>query len=181
MIRVMAFDLFGTIFDMSKIPRQEISDYIRHIRQKKWEPLELPKSWEKLKPFNDCDESLEKIRNMGIKVVTCSNAPIKLQHKLDRYDFFDHYIDLSQVKAYKPHPDTYSLIFQEMGVQPCECAMVTGNEGSPDPEGSELVGIKPLVIRKANRFKLDLWDLAEALYAPLPDKPNDSELEDFEP
>lgn len=50
MIECIAFDLFGTVFDLSAMPKQEIKDYIAHVRKPEWSPLTLPGTWRDMKP-----------------------------------------------------------------------------------------------------------------------------------
>jgi len=166
MIKVIAFDLFGTVFDLSKTPREEVKDYISQVRREEWSPLSLPKSWKDMLLFEDSKEGLERL-NKKYKIVTCSNAPISLQLDMMSGDIlllWDKFINFYNVKAYKPNPKTYSLVYQTTGFKPHECLMVTGNEGSPDLEGAKKVGMQSIGIRNAGDCK-NIIELAEILGA----------------
>lgn len=77
MFKYVAFDLFGTVFNISNTPRQEIKDYINHVRQPMWQPLTLPKSWENLELHPDSYNGIARIYEKYF-IVTCSNAPYSL-------------------------------------------------------------------------------------------------------
>jgi HAD superfamily hydrolase (TIGR01493 family) len=172
MIKVIAFDLFGTVLDPKDIPREEIKDYISQVRRKVWEPLKLLDHWSKVPLFEDSREGLKRL-NKKYKLVTCSNFPYDLQIDILSQDWkglydmgtailFSDFMDFEKVKAYKPDPKTYSLVYQTTGYQPYECLMVTGNEGSPDLEGAKSVGMQSIGIRNAGDCK-DIIELAEIL------------------
>lgn len=163
-IKIIAFDLFGTVFDLSSTPKEEIRDYIRQVRRPEWEPLNLPDNWKNLPLFPDSKEGLERLCKK-FTLVTCSNAPIYLQDQMmynSKLVSFGGLTDFEKVKAYKPDPKTYSLVFQNGNCKPEECLMITGNEGSPDLEGAWNVGMKAYGIRKAGTGHT-LIDLANIL------------------
>ncbi len=35
-IKALAFDVFGTVFDLNFVPREEIRAYVDHIKQPEW-------------------------------------------------------------------------------------------------------------------------------------------------
>jgi HAD superfamily hydrolase (TIGR01493 family) len=164
MIKVIAFDLFGTVFDLSTTPKEEIKDYINQVKREVWEPLKLPSSWANIPLFEDSKTGLKKLKR-HYKIVTCSNAPINLQFDMmdgELVQLWDGFTDFSGVKAYKPDPKTYSLVYKDMWVKPEQCLMVTGNEGSPDLKGAKDVGMQSIGIRKAGSIK-NIIELAEVL------------------
>ena len=164
MIRCIAFDLFGTVFNLSNTPREEIKDYIDHIRKPVWEPLNLPKSWESLPLHPD---SYNGIRELSFKynIVTCSNAPLKLTKRLlarTGLDFFMGITDISLNKVYKPHPRAYYSVCQQHFYAPNQVLMVTGNANSPDIQGAEGVGMQAVMIRQPNCIQ-NITELSRAL------------------
>lgn len=166
MIKLIAFDLFGTVYDLFTVPKEEIRDYIRQVRREVWSPLKLPESWVNIPLFEDSKEGLKRLKKK-YKLVTCSNAPIDLQFNMMSGEIlllWDDFINFTEVQAYKPDPKTYSLVFQKSGLQPYECLMVTGNEGSPDLDGAKDVGMQSIGIRKAGDCKT-IIELAEILEA----------------
>jgi 2-haloacid dehalogenase len=147
-IEVVAFDTFGTVFDLSQVDHQEIRDYAHHIRKPDWSPLHLPESWTKLPAHPDSKLGLDDLRKKYM-VVTCSNGPLGLLAKLSRYNNiqWDAIIPLELNKVYKPNPKAYLTVCEVLGVEPSKVAMVTANKDFGDLEGSESVGIKPILIR----------------------------------
>lgn len=153
-LKVIAFDLFGTVFDLSNVPRGEIKEYANHVRKTEWSPLTLPHSWRYLPAFPDAKSGLEALRGK-YTVVSMSNCPLDLQQHLCELNelVFDYLIDLSLVRAYKPHPSTYKSICTTCHVEPSEVLMVTANPNFGDVEGSLAVGMRCQVIRNQNTPK----------------------------
>lgn len=147
-IKVIAFDLFGTVLDLPAVDRQEVRDYIAQVRRPEWSPLELPKSWENIPAHADSATGIDRLRKRYI-VVTCSNAPLGLQARMLKHNGIcvDAIIPLEMVKAYKPDLKAYQLIADLLGVQPSEVLMVTGNDGSPDLEYPKRIGMNTQRIR----------------------------------
>jgi FMN phosphatase YigB (HAD superfamily) len=164
-IKCIAFDLFGTVFDISNTPRQEIVDYINHVKQPFWKPLHLPKSWESLPLHPD---SYNGIRELSFRynIVTCSNAPLNLTRKLlarTGLDFFMGITDISVNQVYKPNSLAYLSVCRQHFYEPNQVLMVTGNAGSPDIQGARNVGMKSVMIRQPNCIK-DIIELSKELY-----------------
>jgi FMN phosphatase YigB (HAD superfamily) len=147
-IRLVAFDLFGTVFDMSSTPKQEVRDYIAHVRRPEWSPLVLPESWKRLPRFADAHDGIKEIVGMGMLAVTCSNAPLAFTKDACFGLPFSGYTNIAANRCYKPHPNAYLAICQQFKVEPAEVLMVTGNAGSPDIEGARAVGMQSRMIRQ---------------------------------
>lgn len=150
-IKCVAFDLFGTVLDLSNTPKQEIRDYISHVRKPDWSPLMLPQSWRDLKPFPDVIEGLTMLKERGLYTVTCSNAPWEftddLLHRAGLWRLLD-VCDIARNKCFKPNPNAYWAICEQFDYKPNECLMVTGNAKSPDIEGARAIGMQSISIRQ---------------------------------
>jgi 2-haloacid dehalogenase len=148
MIEVIAFDVFGTVFNLDAIPRQEIKDYVYHIRQPEWRPLTLPSSWEYMPIHPDSIEGVRRLRNK-FKVVTCSNGPVKMLRALSRNAGieWDCFIPLEDNHVYKPDLRAYGTICETMGVDPSQVLMVTANETSGDLGAPLKIGMQTMEIR----------------------------------
>ena len=127
-LKVIALDLFGTVFDMAGVPRDEIRAYLNQCVDPVWRPLELPESWKKLEPFPDAREGLSRI-GAEYHIATCSNAPFSFQLPLflDNMLTYSGLVGLEQIERYKPHPACYLHACEYMGVEPHEAMMVTAN------------------------------------------------------
>lgn len=163
-IKIIAFDLFGTVFNLSETPKEEIKDYISQVRQEEWSPLILPDSWENLKLHPDSYKGISRLYNK-YQIVTCSNAPYRLTEKLlintGLNEFMD-IIDISLNRVYKPHPNSYLSICQQCFCKPEDVLMVTGNYKSPDIEGANNVGMDSVLIRQEGCVA-DILELAKKL------------------
>ena len=75
--KVAFFDLNHTVLQMTNVPGEEIAAYLTHIKQPRWEPLILPKSWAINSPWNDAIPAIHNLRMYkGIRCVTLSNNPL---------------------------------------------------------------------------------------------------------
>lgn len=163
-MKVIAFDLFGTVFDLTGVDRQEIRDYAAHIRKPEWSPLVLPKSWESLPAFADSRDGMMRLRS-GFIVVTCSNAPLALQTRLlKNADIkFDAIVPLEINRVFKPATAAYITLYEALKFEPNEVLMVTANEHFGDLEGSALVGMPSQLIRSGKGNPKTIIELAERL------------------
>jgi FMN phosphatase YigB (HAD superfamily) len=162
--RLVALDLFGTVYKLQDTPKQEIRDYIAHVRKPEWSPLTLPDSWRELQLHPD---SLDGIRLIAEKymVVSCSNAPYEFTRDLFIRSGLDRLVEITDIaknQCFKPHPDSYRSICQQFPFEPREVLMVTGNEGSPDVEGARTVGMQSILIRQPGTPQT-IIELAELL------------------
>ena len=162
-VKCVAFDNFGTVYDMSKVPREEVRDYIQQVRRPEWAELTLPDSWLHLKAFPDSVAGIKKI-SRHYTVVACSNADYNFLRKLARNNNFEWslVIPLETIPAYKPDPRCYKLIAELTHYKPEEILIVTGNEGSPDLTVPKELGMQTIRIRGTEGPK-DLLELAELL------------------
>lgn len=147
-IKVIAFDNFGTVYDFSEVPRDEVREYIRQVRRDEWAPLDLPASWEDVKAFPDSAEGIAKLRERFM-VVTCANGSLGMLARMAKKNGiqWDAIVPLEIVKAYKPDPKTYQLVADAFGVRPDQVLIVTGNEGSPDITEPRKLGMHTTQIR----------------------------------
>ena len=148
MIKVIAFDVFGTVFDLSQVERNEVRTYIQHIKQSEWSPLKLPKHWETLPAHADSKEGIEMLRK-DYTVVTCSNGPLGLLTKLSKHNniSWDAIIPLELNKVFKPNHKAYLTVCEVLDVAPEEVLMVTANEKFGDLEAAKEVGMSSILIR----------------------------------
>jgi 2-haloacid dehalogenase len=158
MIKVIAFDVFGTVFNLSGVERSDLKAYAEHIKKPEWSPLHL-KSWETLPAHLDSATGISLLRHK-YTVVTCSNGPLGLLSKLSKYNdiSWDAIIPLELNKVFKPNPKAYMTVCEVMGVEPSEVMMVTANEHFGDLEASAALGMTPMLIRKdINSNIIDLY------------------------
>jgi len=152
MLKVIAFDVFGTVFDLSSVDREEVRAYARHLKAFRetgeWLPLTLPKSWETLPAHADSREGI-RLLSREFTVVTCSNGPIGMLKALSEHNGikWDRIIPLELNRVYKPDPRAYLTVCEYLECEPHEVAMVTANKDFGDLEASAAVGMRPILIR----------------------------------
>lgn len=106
-MKIIAFDVFGTVVDVSSVSRDEIRDYVSQVRREVYEPLNLPHAWQYLPAFPDSARGIERLRKKFF-VVTLSNFPIGLLAKLSKHAkiTWDAIIPLELKRVYKPNPES---------------------------------------------------------------------------
>lgn len=151
--KLVAFDVFGTLLDMSNVPREELEAYGRHIAQPEWAPLRLPDHWQVLPTFPDVWPGLITLAMVVPTVVTLSNAPLRFQRALWAFNDreganIDEVVPLEVARVFKPHQDAYRAVLRMFPeYAPEECLMVTANEHFGDLEGARSVGMRSMLIR----------------------------------
>lgn len=165
-IKCIAFDCFGTVFDMSTVKREEIATYVAHVNKADFTPFEFPSSWWQLKAHPDAAEGIERLQAMGIYCVTLSNGAYGLLNHVSRVNGIKWYsvINLAYYRVYKPHIDAYRTIQKDTGFEPHETLMVTANPTFGDIEGAAAVGMRSQVIRHG--YPNTIIELAEMLGCP---------------
>jgi 2-haloalkanoic acid dehalogenase type II len=164
MIKVIAFDVFGTVVDMSNVPREELRAYGEHIRKPDWSPLVLPESWKTLPAFPDSAEGIARLKEYFI-VVTCANGPLRLLRAIADLNGieWDAIIPLEANRVFKPDPRAYLTVCEVLGVDPSEVMMVTANvPGLGDLEVAASLGMTPQAIRQRSGPKT-IIELAEGM------------------
>lgn len=163
MITTIGFDLFGTVFDMAAVPRDELKHYGDTIRAEHWKPFNWPPSWESLPPFPDSRSGLQLLRSKGYMVVAMSNAPMALAMRLSRNAGinWDGIIALEAHKVYKPNLGAYSVAMAMTRCRVGEFLMVSANKDFGDIEKSVEVGCQSRLIRHPET----LFEFAESLPA----------------
>lgn len=165
-IKAIAFDVFGTVFDLSAVPRDEVRAYVKHVHQESWQPLKLPASWATLPAHPDAAEGIAKLRERFI-VVTLSNGPLSLLMRLSKHNgiSWDAIVPLEMYRIYKPDLRAYMYLPTLLGVERDEVCMVTANRTFGDLEGAAAVGMRAQLIRDGAENPKDILELAERLDA----------------
>lgn len=193
-ITTIFFDLFGTVFDASSSlteDRKRYADQLRPWREfeekcqecdsrrltyakPEWHPLDLPKAWENLPPFNDSFEGLRLLRK-NFTVLTLSNFPLWLQVRMLKNGGvdFDGIIPMEVIREYKPYRGVYPQAATLAGVKPENCLMVTSNKSFGDLRGSFLARMQSVLVDRSGIELSDgtpttIFDLACLLEGWLP-------------
>jgi len=162
-VRCIAFDLFGTLLDMSAVPRDEINAYVEHVRRNDFSPYEFPVSWEQLKFFDDVKQGLQSLIE-DYQIAIMSNCDSNLTVRLLRRQMFglvNSIVDLEHCRVYKPHQAAYHCLCAWVHRPPEEILMVTANPTFGDIEGAAAIGMPSQVIRHG--FPNTVVELAEML------------------
>jgi 2-haloalkanoic acid dehalogenase type II len=163
--RAAFFDCFGTVFDMSTVPKAEIKSYVAHVNRADFSPFAFPESWWKLKAHPDAADGLRAIKKLGIKCFAMSNGSVELIEHISSANGirWDGVIDFRKAKIYKPHPDAYRVAQTQTGFMPAASLMITANPTFGDVEGSQSIGMQCQVIRQGGKYPNTIIDLADLL------------------
>lgn len=177
MIKVVAFDLINTIFDISDRPREEVSDYAVHIKKPEYSQLFLPESWNYLWAQSGAVQGLSAIRH-DYMIVTCSNAPLGMTaivSKVNRISW-DAIIPIAELsRSFKPNRDTYRVILDTFNIKPNEMLMVTANPTFGDLEAAQELGINSMLIgpySKTTKTVIDLYHWLKLIKPAFEDNPD---------
>lgn len=142
MITTLFFDVFGTILNLDEVPKTELHDYLKHIQQPVWSPLELPEHWKKLPAHPDAYLGLRQIASK-YRVVALTNAPLHLTVDISRHNDlqWDAIVPLECIKNYKPDLECYIYAMKLLGVTSQESVMVTANRTFGDIESAKVLGM----------------------------------------
>jgi HAD superfamily hydrolase (TIGR01493 family) len=166
MIKCVAFDCFGTVFNMDDICRHEIKDYVEHVKREDFTPYDFPPDWWDLTAHPDSRKGIAAIQLQGVKCVALSNGSVDLIYRISHRNgiHWDAIIDLVSHRVYKPNIDAYRTVEKDLGFLPHETLMVTANPTFGDVEGSAAIGMPSKVIRHG--FPNTILELAEWLDNP---------------
>jgi FMN phosphatase YigB (HAD superfamily) len=149
MIKCIAFDCFGTVFDMRNISRQEIQDYVDHVNKKDFSPYSFPNSWYALTAHEDSAAGIKLLQDNGYYCLALSNGSYDLIKTISESNniYWNYIINLNKHKVYKPHFDAYKTIETDTNFKPTETLMVTANPKFGDIEGAKNINMYSAVIR----------------------------------
>ncbi len=147
-IKVLAFDVFGTVFDLSNVDKGEIRNYVKLVHGNKWVPLRIPESWEGLSAHPDAVEGIARLRR-HYTVVTLSNCPLASLVKLSRANdiTWDAIIPIELKKVYKPNLEAYRTVYEVLDIFPDQVMMVTANKTFGDLEAADCLGMRKALVR----------------------------------
>jgi FMN phosphatase YigB (HAD superfamily) len=170
-IKVVAFDLFGTVFDAESADEHDRERYVQCIQRWRTRRVYTPaagvESFRNLKMFDDSLVGLNALRNAGFKLVAASNIPftIVLDMAFNAGFHFDDILDLGKYEIYKPDLAAYAAICDLMKCFPSEVLMVTGNHGKygiGDDTEPLKIGMQTAKIRRDSPIQT-IVDLAATL------------------
>lgn len=163
-LKVIAFDVFNTVYDLAAVPREEIKAYVDHIQKPAWEKLRLPKRWRKLPAFPDAAEGIARLRTQ-FTVVTLSNGPADVLVDLAKHNGieWDAIVPIQLNRLYKPRLAAYMVAADMLDIAPRRIMMVTANKTFGDLEGAKTLGMTPMLIRDEEGGPATIIQLAEEL------------------
>lgn len=162
-LEIIAFDLFGTVFDVSSARREDMHYYAETIKKPEWEPLQFPPEWSRFPAHPDSRDGIARLRSK-FTVVAMSNAPVDLAVSLARNSgiTFDFIMPLQLRQVYKPQNASYKLITELFKCAPASVLMVTANEKFGDIEAARSLGMSASLIKRTDPV-FTIQDLATSL------------------
>jgi len=129
-----------------------------------------------LPPHSDVVAGLTALKKDGFRIVSLTNSTSKAvesQFKnADLTHYFEKQYSVDSIRKYKPHPDTYRMVLNDLGIKPEDALMVAAHAW--DLAGAKNVGIQTAFIARPGKVLYpnvarpdyvvkELSELAEAL------------------
>ncbi len=106
-----------------------------------------------LPPHPDVIPALRALRSQGFRIVSLTNSSsvgVETQFKnAGLTDLFEKRYSVENVQKFKPHPDTYRMVIDDLGVQPEEVLMVAAHAW--DLAGAKNVGLQTAFIARPGK------------------------------
>jgi 2-haloacid dehalogenase len=144
-----------------------------NLKATKDEANEFMQCWQKLSPFPEVKDSLQRLQKRYKLVVLSNGDPDYLEHLVkNRIKWtFDYVFSVQTVGAFKPHPSVYRKTAEVLNLEVGECGMVSSN--SFDIMGARACGFRAAFV---DRYKLPYED---SVYTPDVTVSDFTELADF--
>lgn len=106
-----------------------------------------------LPAYADVKPGLEALSKRDYKLVSLTNSSFKGVEAQFKYagltDFFDKRYSVESIKKYKPHPETYKIVLDDLDVKPEEVLMVAAHAW--DLMGAKNVGLQTAFIARPGK------------------------------
>lgn len=87
---------------------------------------------QKLRPFPDVAQSLQRLRDAGLKLAVLTNATTKTaEAQLAFAGLRDHFVDVisaDEIHCFKPAPEVYQLAARRLGLEPGQIRLVASHD-----------------------------------------------------
>lgn len=150
----LAFDCFGTVFDMSAFDRDLIRDYVHHVRTNPTEIYYFPQPWWEIKAHADSALGIKKLQEAGFRCFAASNGSVDLIDTISIASSicWDGITDFARHGFYKPDVRAYAAITSQFDLVAKDVCIVTANRDFGDVEGAKANGMMSQVIRHDTLF-----------------------------
>ena len=106
-----------------------------------------------LPPHPDVVEGLKALKAKGFQIVSLTNSSsigVETQYKnAGLTEFFEKRYSVDSVKKFKPHPATYQMVLDDLGVKPEEVLMVAAHAW--DLAGAQNVGLQTAFVKRPGK------------------------------
>src|SRR5919109_4339712 len=86
----------------------------------------------KLRPFPEVAQSLQRLRDSGLRLATLTNSTAQAAEAQLTYaglrDHFEQVISADEIHCFKPSPDVYHLAARRLGVEPGQMRLVAAHD-----------------------------------------------------
>lgn len=113
-----------------------------------------------VEPFEDAVEVLHTLRSAGLRTGLLTNAmmPMRMRDaELRAYgllDYLDVRLTAGDVGKFKPHPQVFRVVLEQLGVSPVNAVFV-GDSPQHDVAGAQAVGMRAIWVRRADAVLTD--------------------------
>jgi 2-haloacid dehalogenase len=86
----------------------------------------------RLRPFPDVAQSLQRLREAGLKLAVLTNSTAKTAQAQLAFaglrDHFEEVISADEIQCFKPAPEVYQLAAKRLGLEPGQLQLVTAHD-----------------------------------------------------
>lgn len=128
---------------------------------------QLMAAYLQLKPFPEAVAALESLSGYKRAILSVGTQPMlrEMVNHAGMGRLFDKLISVDAVKVYKPHPATYQLVLDELGITKSEVGFVTSNYF--DVAGAKSFGFEVFWINRSNMVPDELGLLPDHVLSNL--------------
>lgn len=158
--KVLAFDLFNTVFDPASIAREDADFYVAQLRRWRqtgeYRDVIVGRAFNTMRAFSDAVPAFDKLRDAGYLIVAASNLPAPVVRCMSRNAgvYWNNVIDFRPIKLLKPAEGCYREICRNTGADPGEVLMITNNAGSGDDTEPARIGMRSKLLDRGNGYTL---------------------------
>ena len=132
----------------------------------------------KLRPFPEVAQSLQRLRDAGLRLATLTNSTVQAAEAQLTYaglrDHFEQVISADEISCFKPAPEVYHLAARRLSVEPGQLRMVAAHDW--DVTGALRAGCAAVFVARPGQVMnpfgpqpdvkgLDLGEVAEQILA----------------
>jgi 2-haloacid dehalogenase len=120
---------YATFFELGEGVLRMLAD-IHRVSVKSSDIDELRHRFATMPPHRDAVQGLTELKAQGFRLIAFTNSPPVKPSPAENaglYKFFEREFSIDRVRRFKPAPQCYHMVAEELGVEMAECGMVAAH------------------------------------------------------